>query len=112
MRCIDIVVILAEQPVSSGHQVSYGARLRPATLLRFDGTGHPLHHFLVETANKETDTFLPAFFLRIHPERRNSPAHPVLIQNQLETFNRVHTLAESNLDELVGGISGLDTFNG
>src|SRR4051794_34107995 len=65
----------------------------------------------MKTSDQEIDAFRPALLDRVHPERGDRLAHPVLPQNQLETLRGVNAFPERYVDQSIGGLSCFGMFD-
>src|SRR5262245_809075 len=99
MRSIDIIAPLPEEPVTSRDQFENAARLGGLPLIFGDGSLEAFNQFSVKRPDQKVDAVLSTLAMRILFEHGNRSAQAILGHNQLETFNGVDSLIESDVDD-------------
>src|SRR5262249_10683334 len=99
VRRVDVVIVLAEQPVAAGHQLRQMARLGHGPFRLGDRAPDVFDHIVVQRAHQQPDAVVAGLTIRVLFEKRDGAADPVVAQDQLEPFAWMHALVERNFND-------------
>src|SRR5579871_6463406 len=111
MRAIDVAAVSFEKPGTACDQLRNAGVGSRRAFHRSDRLPQGCRQLRIQRAHQQPQTNLPARVIPMRAEQGDSAANTVMLQDQLESLARVHSLMERDFDDSIDLFTFVYLFN-